>query len=538
MILEQGQPLSRSRLWQLQRAYFARAGIQAWRQATVPHYITSNPFIAQAYARAVLGFLRDCHAGAGGEFAPLDSDQPLYIVELGAGSGRFAYHFLKKFRAILEASPLKDLSVRYVMTDLSESLLDYWRAHAWLKPLVAAGHLDFARHDAESEAPLVLDCGAVLAPGRVMNPLVVIANYCFDGLPADAFRIEQGQLYESLVTLASSQPEPDVADPDMLPRVTISYEPRPVDGDYYHDPDLDDILQHYRRTLAPTHLLFPCAALRCMRQLSRLAAGRLLLLSADKGYSHAEDLLDRDAPGMAAHGSISFMVNYHALGRYVLAQGGQFLHTPHRHAHIEVGAFLLGRHPGGYPETRLAYTEAVERGGPDDFFGLKKGIEMSYDALDAQQLLAYLRLSGWDANVFAGCCPTLAKHAASASEDLRQEMYWACRHVWDTYYPIGEPHDLAFQIGTLLSDLGFYAAAIEFFERSIALYGLDPATAYDIALCYNDLHRWEEALACVDQALTLDPSLEAARALRIQVQAQLQRGAEAARVLPQSGSGI
>ncbi len=56
-LLEEKQRFSKSLLWQLQRQFFEQQGIQAWRQGTVPHYITSNPHIANAYAQVVLGFL-------------------------------------------------------------------------------------------------------------------------------------------------------------------------------------------------------------------------------------------------------------------------------------------------------------------------------------------------------------------------------------------------------------------------------------------------------------------------------------------------
>jgi hypothetical protein len=59
-------------------------GPSGWRQGTVPHYITSNPFIASAYARMVLGFLRDRQSGN----PPLVPGQPVDILELGAVSGQ------------------------------------------------------------------------------------------------------------------------------------------------------------------------------------------------------------------------------------------------------------------------------------------------------------------------------------------------------------------------------------------------------------------------------------------------------------------
>ena len=92
-ILEKDQRLSQSMLWKLQRRFFEARGIDAWRKSIVPHYITSNMFIARAYSRIVSGFSRDCFAGR----LLVNPNQPLYILELGAGSGRFAYHFLKNF---------------------------------------------------------------------------------------------------------------------------------------------------------------------------------------------------------------------------------------------------------------------------------------------------------------------------------------------------------------------------------------------------------------------------------------------------------
>ena len=59
VVLEANQRLSRSHLWTLQRQFFEQQGIQAWSTNQVPHYITSNPFIARAYGKVVSGFLRD-----------------------------------------------------------------------------------------------------------------------------------------------------------------------------------------------------------------------------------------------------------------------------------------------------------------------------------------------------------------------------------------------------------------------------------------------------------------------------------------------
>jgi hypothetical protein len=53
-ILEDYTGFARSRIWDLQRRYYEQAGAKAWGSGVVPHYVTSNAFIAQSYARIAL----------------------------------------------------------------------------------------------------------------------------------------------------------------------------------------------------------------------------------------------------------------------------------------------------------------------------------------------------------------------------------------------------------------------------------------------------------------------------------------------------
>ena len=56
--------------------------LSAWTEAIVPNFVTSNAYLAHCYARNQLCFIRDWllrHPGA-------NREQPVYIVELGAGA--------------------------------------------------------------------------------------------------------------------------------------------------------------------------------------------------------------------------------------------------------------------------------------------------------------------------------------------------------------------------------------------------------------------------------------------------------------------
>jgi tetratricopeptide (TPR) repeat protein len=527
VILEERKRLSQSILWKLQRNFFSQKGVDAWRKGTVPHYVTSNPFIAGAYAKVILGFMRDCCAAAGtrqGQASVLlDPGQPLNIVELGSGPGRFAHHFLKKFRHVHANSVLRHLPFRFIMTDIAERNLEFWQTHPSLKPLAESGLLDFARFDAGRDEEVKLrNCGDVLNAGSVKNPVAVIANYFFDGIPQDAFFVEKGRLMEGLVTLSSPRREPDREDPDILSRVELSYDKHAVDSDYYQNPHWNEILRHYQSRLDDTAFLFPCGALRCFENLKRISGGRLLLLTGDKGYSREEDLLGRKEPAITKHGSFSMTVNYHAMGQYVQKKEGLSLNTGHRHRHLNISAFLLGNPPGDYVETLQAYHEAVECCGPDDFYTLKKAIETGYDGWTPEQVLSYVRLSGYDAKIVLACFPTLMDGLPVASESTRRELFNTVQRVWEVYFPMSEDDDVASYLGVLLYELGYYAEALNFFLRSKELYGPYAMVFFNMGLCHYGLGRMEQALASVNEALVLDADLEDARTLRTSIEAGLE----------------
>jgi hypothetical protein len=522
--LESRRRLSESILWRWQRSFFERRGVRAWSAGTVPHHITSNPFVADAYARVVFGFLRDA------KVAGIDRAQPVHVVELGAGSGRFGYLFLKKLLRLCRESAVGDVAFRYVMTDFAEQNVEHLRGHPWLRPLFDAGILDVARFDAERDVRnggkaeiALLHCGEVLAPGALKNPLVVIANYLFDSLPQDAFAVAEGRLYETLVTVSSPQDEPDLDDPAILGRAEVEYHDEPVDGPYYEDPAWDRLLDGYRRRLPATSFLFPTAALRCAETLLGLAGGRMLLLAGDRGYCRDEALVaGHGRPSLAMHGSFSMMVDFQLLGERCRQLGGEPLHPEHRAESLNVSAFLYGGHadtggPGGFPETRHAFAEAVDKFGPDDFFTLKGSFEQVYRILTLEQLLAFLRWTGWDPKRFAECLPILKERLDGFLEAQKADLHDAVGRVWDAYLPIGEEQDLAFEIGTFLIELGLYAEALPYLDHSVRLYGLEPGTAYNRALCHHGLGQWDDALEWVNRALELAPDFDAARALRIQL---------------------
>jgi tetratricopeptide (TPR) repeat protein len=524
-ILEQGQRLSRSMIWTLQESFFKRRGIDAWSRGTVPHYITSNPFIARGYGQVVAAWVRDWQRAAEAADAALcpalDPGQPIHLIELGSGCGRFAYHFLKQFFATWP-SRSHGPRVRFVMTDFTERNVLYWMDHPKLRRFVEAGCLDFACFNPLTDGELHLRVsGELLTAEDTANPVAFLANYVLDGLPQDAFSIIGGQLHECLATVSSPEAELDLSDPDLIARVNVRYEHRPTDTDYYEDQAWNQVLEAYQDRLDDTVVLFPVGALLALENLSRFGAGRGLFLSADKGYESEESLLRQGEACIAVHGSFSLMVNYHALAEVMRRKGGRALLPCRRHVHLVAAAIVIGSPPGDVSATCSAFDQVMSRVGPDDHFALKKGLEKLYALLSLDELLAYIRLSGYDANIVRGCAPAMVEQLPTATEAHKRDLDQVIQQAWEMYYPIGEERDLASSLGELRLAMSDYAGAFEFFEHALELEGPTSQTLYYLAVCHLRLRQWGVALDVVQRALELEPSSLPARALRLELEALL-----------------
>ncbi len=487
---EHQQPLASSIIWRWQREFFQQQGLAAWSSSTVPHYITNNPGLAAAYATVIRAFWDDCPA------------QRRYIVELGAGSGRLAFHVL---RTLLNG-PGQPPPFTYVLTDYVPATVEFWRQHPQLQPFIEQGYLDVACFDGERDQQLHLASGATLARAADQS-IVVLANYVFDSLPLDAFALRDGQLHECLISL-SARP-PDAASSPLNHISDVRYSQRPASANHYPDPACNAVLQRYQQLLDNTIIGFPVVAMRCLRFFQALAPQQLLVLAGDKASADLESLAAQDAPRLTVHGSFSVTVNYHALGLYAQQLGGQMLASSDRHANLAVAAWLWGRAAQMDSATRHAFAQASEPFSPDDFFTLKQGLDRLLPLLSLPQIVAFLRLSRWDAHIFRQALPVLQEIVAQADAAERQQLLTAIDAVWANYYHIGEPDDLAFGLGTLCFSLEQPARARSFFERSLVLYGQHASTAYNLALCHQALDQPEQAARWLAQALELDPNLAA-----------------------------
>lgn len=504
VILECDAPFSRSVLWRMQRSFYAQRGLRAWTEDMIPQYITNNPFIAEIYAQVVFSFLRDCSTPV------RKAATRLHILELGAGPGKFSYLFLRRLTALMRAESIPLESLRYCMTDSAASLPESWHANRYLAEFAESGILRFEQFEVGEAVH------AGIAPDSAC-PLVVIANYVFDSLPQDAFMIEQGALLESMVTTKTAGGQPD-----KLSDLQLSWKNVPFPQNRYPDASWNHILEQYRSRLPGATVLFPYGTLTVLEQLSKYSDGRMLVLAADKGHTHEDNLmLVQGPPVMEMHASgqcFSQMVNFDAIGKYFENNGGIAL-LPEKHfASLSICGFLLERHKNEYPATQAAYRESQAAFAPDDLFALLGWLDPHLDGMSIPQILAVLRLSHWDPVALMRLFPAIARQVRGVT-GARHDLRNAVMNTWQNHFPVTQAENaLAFQCGVILLELRYFAEAIPMFKTSEEIFGRSAATSYNLGLCALGLERTSEALAYMVQACDLDPNFEPARASRARLE--------------------
>lgn len=515
--LQPAVPFSQSMVWALVARYFRERGVAAWRDDEVPHYVTTNPFIGAAYAEVVFSAWSDLRRmgrwpDAGG--------QPLHICELGAGTGRLAFHFLRRLGELAAEAGLGQRTFRYVLTDTAEANLQFWESHPSLQRYFHSGILDCARFDAARDDSLVLRRSRqALATGGLGLPMVAIANYVFDGLPQDLLHFDGGQASQCHTSLWTAEPAPQDAG-DLLGALQYRFERRSLATDAYPEPWLSRLVEGYRKALVGTHLLLPTSALRCLHRLRALSPAGLLLLTADKGTHHLAELRGRGLPYVAYNGSISLDVNYHAIKAYCENEGGQAWFPRAHHASLNVGACLIAADAAHWHETRHACERHLHTFGPDDFYVVTRHVHETLATLQTRDILAYLRLSRHDPHQCARYLPRLLDLAPGFSAQDRESVAAALEASWAAYYPLGEEADFASCMGEVFLAMGDAERALAAFMRSAQLYGHRADTVVAMAVCHCMADRLPAARQLLGALLEREPGHGNALALQARLDAQ------------------
>jgi tetratricopeptide (TPR) repeat protein len=497
--IDRDKKFSESLLWNFQRAYFDTEGVDAWVK-DVPHYVTSNPFLANCYAQMTVRLAQDWSRKH-----PDAKNHPFYIMELGTGTGQLSYYILKKIRELKTQLNLEHLHICYLMTDFTESNLKYWDKHPALQQFIDEKMLDFAIFDMEKDTEITLrKAGTKLTPGSLANPLTVYANYIFDTVSSDLFTVKDNNIYASLVNLSTESSNMKDGKPISMSEIKLNYKTAEIKQNYYENEIFNDIVHNYKNLLQDSHILFPLAGLRTIVNLKKLSDGKLFLVSSDKGYAQVSELENLGYPYVDFHGSFSLMVNFHAIAEYFERSGGKAMLQTSRPG-IKTNAFYCGFDLEGLPEFAMSIYEYVERLSPGDYFVMHRNIRDNFPHAPIESLVGHLSFAHWDPHIYRKLSKQLCEQAPAADREVVDYLTYHLPDIATNFYYLPQGYDVNFDLGLLLHTLRRYGDAISYYETSRHYYGDRFDLIYNLAICEYNVGKVKQALANFQYALTFKP---------------------------------
>lgn len=431
MIIEEDIPFRNSHLWSLQDQAYSAFGPLAWSVKGVPSYLTSHPLLAHAYSQQIRAFMLGCKT------------ESATIIDLGAGTGRLAFHILEE---------LSDLSVDYVLTDITEAHLDSLKIHPKLKPYFEKGQLHtYLYHHLSGEPPV---------PNQ---PTIVIANYYLDTLPQTLYRAVDGALEEGYITLQSSDSKEGI---ESIPGLMASYTFKPASN---------PLAEEYAKRIQNGIFLEPHGGLETLSYYLNNSQP-LIILAADQGVASPVQIQRLKEPKIARHGTFSVTVHYDYL-KFLLEKRGLQVFLPQ--IPDETLIFMTACNKK-LDVLKRAYANTIDTIAPTDYFHLSNALEAGSPNL--QQILSLIKLGAYDPINTYLFFPKLKEMAKET--ELKDDLAKVLMYTAKTFFPINAAEASFYnEIGALLYELNYYTEALICFQQVLNYSRPTPELLRNIAAC-------------------------------------------------------
>ena len=463
---------SNSPLWDLQKNYYKDAGIDAWSKATVPFTATTNNFVANGYAQTIKMFISDVEQ--------LNKNSlPINIIELGTGHGRFSFLLLQSLCKIFNEI---NIPFRYIMTDVADVSIKAWSEHIKLKPFIDKGILDFAIFDVVSQKDTKLFFSKESFENKIKNHTnVIIANFLFDVLPYDIFRVKNGNIQECLVNIDYDNNKKEI--PEIIKSIDKQYIYMPINKEYYDVPKWNRLLEYYKDNLIEdTTFQFPISVLKTFDYFKSLSNSCLWLI-AEEAIIDIKQFKNNKNINMNLNGGFDVRVNLHALFEYIKNKDTLFLSSDFPDERFDSYGVLTNIDKKKFNMTKDMFMQTQVLFGPRSFFRLIVSLRRNKIELTDDGLLSLFELSKYDPYLFKKFNTNLLNICKNTRGFKKEALLEAFHKALDNYYDIGESFDMEFTIGRLFFELKDYHSAMKCFLYSFSKNNSKSKTKYYLDLC-------------------------------------------------------
>jgi tetratricopeptide (TPR) repeat protein len=486
-------------VWSLLHRFYMEAGPEAWSNKIVPQRSTSNAFCADTYASIVASFFKELMAEGNSE--------PPIVIELGGGSGRFAWQFLNRLfnYHFSDDDPCPEFT--YLLTDGAIKNIEAWKLKERFAPLIESGVLDFAQLLIEADPVITKEDGDIKPADLKDRPVIVIANYLFDSIAANMFRIRDHQIEQVFVQTESTERKFLKKPITSFETITDRFQSRPIkDGPTGH-PVIDKAIENYATMPGDFHVVVPQICLEFVEKfLDRDTP--MLLLAGDLAYSDPSEF-ELESP-LIFDTYFAHYTNLHIFGELFGAYGGTMQSQRHKDTNFSCSLFSLpGKDKWGdlaLDRTRETTLALLKDFNPYDAHEIIELIEETAAEMSIRQAMALIRFSKFDPDVAAACIPHLLYHIEQGEEEIdRAQLYESFMEAYRAYFPDGSETNFDCGIAELFMRLDYHAQALQLIDHSMREFGESAPRLFAMALAYLNLGDEVKCEALARKASALDP---------------------------------
>lgn len=410
----------------------------AWRATTCP-------WAAHVEANLIAAFDADAR-GSGW----LDAHTPLTVWEVGAGTGRLAFHLARELQA-------RGVNARLLITDVARSNVEAWLGQRQLAQLCETGQvLTGVMNVLTDDTPTELETAAPIKVG----PAVVLANYLFDSLPHSAWRrADDGAIEEAWVAEgADGFVEWQWRAATSTPRHAVAREPH----------------------------LFPDGAVMALERIAHACDGRFLLLALDKGANAS--------PSLARHDTLSAGVNFEAL-----AAATPLLWLSSRPSPVLQFAAAVST-PLALARTESAWSKV----NASRLVSLLERVAAAPS--DLNEIISLQHQLHDDPDPLAQNAATIRVALPTATLAQVEGLVAAVARAADRHFVLRQQLDVPFELATLAHAAGALRLAQALYVLALEESGEQAAPLYNLALIKAFEQRRDEAIVLLRRVRELEPA--------------------------------
>ncbi len=501
-------PVDESVQWALHDAYWKQRGAAAWDSGEVPTFSTSN----YATARLHAGFFQTLVVNLQAR-GLLGAHDPVYVLEGGCGTGKFAACFLSALTELDGPTGLVD-RIRYVLSDYSE---------ANVREAIGRAPLD-AWYQRGTIIPALYDLRAPMRvhplDGRTFDERLTlfISSYVCCVLPMKHLQKRGDDWFELMVEI-SAELEPgvsrkhfvrdltgDATRENLLEDLERRFEWSPIDLDERFDgTDHPELIRSVIGDLDDATLGYPYGYVDFLDEVQPLLAPGGVVITNDYGNVRVEGFTGHYERRLQIYGnSLAQDVNFTIFDVHAALRGAELMRTDdvlnsiHTAvlSHTPLGGRLRRFFADNYQTTRV--TDDLL-----DFHHVGKSLQADKDYERALRFfLRCIELDPENLDVLY----RIGEVALDANHQEIALKYLARGHQLDSQQSM----DFDFQLGRAYALDGASDQAVYWYEVSNER-SEHPVTYTNLGVIHTHEGRFQEAYRVLNRALELDPTYDRAR---------------------------